>query len=96
MANNILEQFDELYSCWSMAEKMGKEIQLGSMMQQLSGSYNYLFQTYQHRGYLTPNEATYANQLSQMLVGLQAQKMQVDRELSEEMMKHLAKMIVKR
>ena len=31
-----------------------------------------------------------------MLAGLQAQKMRVDQELSEEMMKHLAKMIVKR
>lgn len=96
MANNKLELFEELYSRWSMAEKVGKGIQLESMWQQVSGSYNYLFQIYQHRGYLTPDEATYANQLSQMLAGLQVQKMQVDQELSEEMMKHLAKMIVKK
>ena len=96
MANNILEQFEELYSRWSMAEKVGRKMQLESIFQQLSGSYNYLFQIYQYRGYLTSNEVTCANQLSQMLVGLQAQKVQVDRELSEEMMKHLAKMIVKR
>ena len=96
MANNILEQLEELYSRWSMAEKVGKEMQLENMWQQLSGSYNYLFQIYNQRGYLTPEEARYANQLIQMLAGLQAQKIRVDQELSEEMMKHLAKMIVKR
>jgi methylphosphotriester-DNA--protein-cysteine methyltransferase len=96
MANNVFEQFEEAYSRWSMAEKVGKEILLAGMWQQLSGSYNYLYQIYQHRGYLTPDEANYANQLCQMLAGLQAQKMQVDQELSEEMMKHLAKMIAKR
>ena len=96
MANNILEQLEELYSQWSMAENVGKEMQLEGMWQQLSSSYNCLYQIYRHRGYLTPDEATYANQLSHMLAGLQAQKMRVDQELSEEMMKHLAKMIVKR
>ena len=96
MANNILEQLEELFSRWSMAEKFGKEMRLDGMWQQLNNSYNYLYQIYQYRGYLTSNETTYANQLSQMLAGLQAQKMQVDQELSEEMMKHLAKMIVKR
>ena len=44
MANNIQEQLDELYSRWSMAEKVGKEMQLENMWQQLSGCYNYLFQ----------------------------------------------------
>lgn len=95
MANNILEQFEELYSRWSMAEKVGKEMQLEGLWQQLSASYTYLLQIYKTRGYLTPIEASYANQLSQMLVGLQAQKMRVDQELSEEMMKHLAKMTEK-
>ena len=96
MANNILEQLEELYSRWSMAEKVGREVHLEVMWQQLCSCYNYLFQVYQQRGYLTPDEASYANQLSQMLAGLQAQKMRADQELSEEMMKHLAKMIVKR
>lgn len=96
MANNILEQFEKLYFRWSMAEKVGKEMQMDGMWQQLSSSYNYLYQIYRHRGYLTPDEANHANQLSQMLTGLQAQKLRVDQELSEEMMKHLAKMIVKR
>ena len=96
MANNIFEQFDEAYSRWSILDKMGKEMQLERLWQQTSAAYNYLFQVYQNRGYLTPQEANYANQISQMLVALQNQKMKVDQKLSEEMMKHLAKMIVKR
>ena len=96
MANNILEQFEELYSRWSVLNNIDKGMRLAQSWQQVSAVYNYLFQIYQHRGYLTPDEANYANQLSQMLAGLQAQKMRVDQELSEEMMKHLAKMIVKR
>lgn len=96
MANNILEPFEELYSRWSMAEKVGREMQLEGMWQQLSSSYNNLFQIHQYRGFLTPDEANYANQLQQMLMWLQAQKARVDQELAYEMLKHLAKMIVKR
>lgn len=95
MANNILEQLEELYSRCSMAEKVGKEMQLENMWQHTSAAYNYLFQVYQNRGYLTPQEANYANQISQMLKALQSQKMKVDQELANEMMKHLLKMIVK-
>ena len=95
MANNIFEQFDEAYSRWSILDKVGKEMQLESLWQQTSAAYNYLFQVYQNRGYLTPQEANYANQISQMLKALQSQKMKVDQELSNEMMKHLVKMIVK-
>ena len=96
MANNIFEQFDEAYSRWSILDKVGKEMQLASMWQQTSAAYNYLFLVYQNRGYLTPREANYANQISQMLMTLQSQKMIVDKQLSEEMMKHLVKMIVKK
>lgn len=95
MANNIFEQFDEAYSRWSILDKVGKEMQLAGMWQQTSAAYNYLFQVYQSRGYLTPREADYANQISQMLKALQSQKMKVDRDLSNEMMNHLVKMIVK-
>ena len=45
---------------------------------------------------LTPREANYANQISQMLKALQSQKMKVDQDLSHEMMKHLVKMIFKK
>ena len=95
MANNIFEQFDEAYSRWSILDKVGKEMQLAGMWQQTSAAYNYLILVYQNRGYLTPREANYANQISQMLMALQSQKMKVDKELSNEMLKHLAKMIVK-
>ena len=95
MANNIFEQFDEAYSLWSILDKVGKEMQLERLWQQTSTAYNYLFHVYQSRGYLTPQEANYANQISQMLKALQSQKMKVDRDLSNEMMNHLVKMIVK-
>jgi methylphosphotriester-DNA--protein-cysteine methyltransferase len=95
MANNIFEQFVEAYSRWSILDKVGKEMQLERLWQRTSAAYNYLFQVYQNRGYLTPQEANYANQISQMLKALQSQKMKVDRDLSNEMMNHLVKMIVK-
>lgn len=95
MANNIFVQFDEAYSRWSILDKVGKKMQLERLWQQTSAAYNYLFQVYQNRGYLTPQEANYANQISQMLKALQSQKMKVDKELSNEMMKHLVKMTVR-
>ena len=95
MANNIFVQFDEAYSRWSILDKVGKEMQLERLWQQTSAAYNYLFQVYQNRGYLTPQEANYANQISQMLKALQSQKMKVDQELAGEMLKHLIKMKAK-
>ena len=95
MANSIFEQFDEVYSRWSILDKVGKEMQLAGLWQQTSAAYKYLFQVYQNRGYLTPQEANYANQISQMLKALQSQKMKVDQELAGEMMKHLVKMRAK-
>ena len=95
MENNIFEQFDEAYSRWSILDKVGKEMQLERLWQQTSAAYNYLFHVYQGRGYLTPHEANYANQINQMLMALQSQKMKVDQDLASEMLKHLVKMIVK-
>ena len=89
---NLLEQFEELYSRWSILDKVGKEMQLERMWQQLSGTYNYICQIYQNRGYLTLSESHYANQIYQMLVGVQNEKMRIDQELANEMMKHLVKM----
>lgn len=98
IANNIFEQLDEAeaYSRWSLLDKVGKEMQLERLWQQTNAAYNYLFQVYQNRGYLTSQEANYANQISQMLVALQSQKMQVDQNLWNEMIKHLTKMAIKR
>lgn len=95
MANNIFEQLDEAYSRWSILDKVGKEMQLERMWQQANAAYHYLFQMYQNRGYLTSGEANYAHQISQMLGNLQSQKMKVDHDLANEMMKHLMKMMVK-
>lgn len=94
MANDIFEQFDEAYSRWSILDKVGKEMQLKRLWQQTNAAYNYLFQVYQNRGCITSQEADYANKISQMLVALKSQKMKVDQELANEMMKHLVKMIV--
>lgn len=95
MKKNIFEQFEELYSRWSVLDKVGKEIQLQGMWNQLSGTYNYICQLYRIRGYLTPVEANYANQIYQMLVGVQNEKMKVDQELAGEMLKNLVKMKAK-
>lgn len=95
MANSIYEQFDEAYSRWSILDKVGKKMQLERLWQQTSAAYNYLFQVYQNRGYLTHHESNCANQINQMLKALQNEKMKVDQELANEMMKHLVKMIAK-
>ena len=92
MANNPFEQLYEAYSRWSLLDKVGKEMQLMGMWNQLRGTYNSLCQLYQNRGYLTSEEANYANQIYQMLVAVQNEKMRADQELAGEMMKHLVKM----
>ncbi len=91
----LFDQFDEAYSRWSILDKVGKEMHLERLWQQASAAYNYLFQVYQSRGYLTAGEANYANQISQVLRSLQSEKMKVDHDLANEMKKHLVKMIVK-
>lgn len=52
----------------------------------------YLVHVYQSRGYLTPIESNYANQIGQTLIMLQSEKMKVDQALADEMLKHLVKM----
>ena len=95
MPTNIFEQFDELYSRWSIMDKVGKEMQLERMWQQAIAAYRYLLQVYQNRGYLTLSESNYANQISRVMSELQNQKMKVDQDLANEMLKHLVKMIAK-
>lgn len=95
MMNNVFEQFEELYSRWSVLDKVAKEMQIAKIWQQLSATYNYIFQLYQSRGYLTADESNYANQIYQMLAELNTQKMKVDKELTDEMIKHLIKMKTK-
>ena len=88
MANNILEQLDDLYSRWSILDKVGKEMQLKRMWNQMTSAYNNILLVYL-------SEANYANQISQMLMTLQNQKMKIDQDLANEMLKHLAKMMSK-
>ena len=95
MPTNIFEQFDELYSQWSILDKVGKEMQLERMWQQVTAAYRYLLQVYQSRGYLTLSESNYANQIGQMMTELQNQKMKVDQDLANEMLNHLVKMKAK-
>ena len=96
MMNNVFEQFEELYSRWSVLDKASKEMQIAKFWQQLSATYNYIFQLYQSRGYLTADDSNFANQIYQMLAELNTQKMKVDKELTDEMIKHLIKMKAKR
>ena len=93
--NNVFEQFEEAYSRWSMLDKVGKATQLESMWQQLCTTYNYIMLVWQRRGYLTADEYNYKNRIYELLMALQNQKMKVDQELANEMLKHLVKMIAK-
>lgn len=95
MANNIIEQFDEFCSRWNLLDKVGKDMQLGNMMQNVSGLYQFLMLSYARKGFLTQDEANQVRRINQIYQDLQKQKMQVDNDLWNEMMKHLAKMIVK-
>lgn len=95
MTCSVFEQFEELYSRWSVLDKVAKEMQIAQMWQQLCATYNYIILVWQRRGYLTADEYNYKNQIYQLLIGLNNQKMIVDKQLSDEMMKHLVKMVVK-
>ena len=94
--NNPLEQFDRLYSSWSMADKAVKEMQLSAKWQIVKDAYLRLVYLYNTRGYLSPEEATTVTQLQQMLQLFSIQKMQVDKDLFNEMTQHLTKMLTKR
>ena len=94
--NSIAEQFEELYSRWSLMDKAGKDSQLGAMMNKAQGLYQYLLTAYGSKGYLTANEYKQVEDIRQFYQYLQAQKMQVDQDLWNEMMKQLAKMVLKR
>lgn len=96
MANNIIEQFDEFCSRWNLLDKVGKDMQLGNMMQNVSGLYQFLLQSYTRKGFLTQEEANKVQQIKHLYLDLQNQKTLIDNDLWNEMMKQFAKMIVKR
>ena len=94
--NSPIEQLDALYSCWSVADKATREIQLIANSQVVRTAYMYLVQLYNAKGYLNAEESKTYSQLQQMLQWIQIQKVQVERELADEMIKNLAKMMIKR
>lgn len=89
-------QFQDLYSRWSLLDKVAKEAQLEDMLSRAHGAYQFLVQSYGRKGYLTQEEYNQVEQIRQFGQYLLSQKMQVDQDLWNEMMKHLAKMMVKR
>ena len=94
--NNIAEQFEDLYSRWSLLDKAGKDAQLAEMMGRAQGLYQFLVMNYGRKGFLTQDEYNQVEQIRQIGQYLQAQKTQADQDLWNEMMKHLAKMAIKR
>ena len=94
--NNIVEQFEDLYSKWSLLDKAGKNAQLAEMMGRAQGLYQFLVMNYGRKGYLTQDEYNQVEQIRQIARYLQSQKIQADQDLWNEMMKHLAKMVIKR
>ena len=94
--NNIAEQFEDLYSKWSLLDKAGKEAQLAEMMGRAQGLYQFLVMNYGRKGFLTQDEYNQVEQIRQVGQYLQGQKTQADQDLWNEMMKHLAKMAIKR
>ena len=94
--NNIAEQFEDLYSRWSLLDKDGKDAQLAEMMSRAQGLYQFLVMNYGRKGFLTQDEYNQVEQIRQIGQYLQTQKIQADQDLWNEMMKHLAKMAIKR
>ena len=94
--NNIAEQFEDLYSRWSLLDKAGKDAQLAEMMGRAQVLYQFLDMNYGRKGFLTQDEYNQVEQIRQIGQYLQAQKTQADQDLWNEMMKHLAKMAIKR
>ena len=94
--NNIAEQFEDLYSRWSLLDKAGKDAQLADMMGRAQGLYHFLVMNYSRKGFLTQDEYNQVEQIRQVGQYLQAQKIQADQDLWNGMMKHLAKMAIKR
>lgn len=94
--NNIAEQFEKLYSRWSLLDKAGKDSHLADMMNKAQGLYQYLVIAYGSKGYLTADEYKHVEEFRQFYQYLQSQKMQADQDLCDEVLKHLAKMAVKK
>ena len=96
MMDNLIQQFEEFYSQWSILDKIGQEMRLTEMWQRGVAMYKGLVMSYNAKGYLTEAEVNYVQQLQQLLQHLQVQKMNVDQRLANEMTSHLLKMMLKK
>ena len=70
MANNILEQLEEMYSRWSVLDKVGKEMQLEGKWQRAQVLYQALQWPYNSKGGLTTEEWNRVSQLQQLILVL--------------------------
>lgn len=94
--SNIAEQFEDMYSKWSLLDKAGKDAQLAEMMGRAQGLYQFLVLNYGRKGFLTQDEYDQVEQIRQVGQYLQAQKIQADQDLWNEIMKQLARMTMKK
>ena len=63
IANNLAEQFEDLYSKWSLLDKVGKDAQLAEMMGRAQGLYQFLVMNYGMKGFLTQAEYNQVEQI---------------------------------
>ena len=85
-----------MFSKWAILDKAGKYAHLAEMMGRAQGLYQFLVMNYGMKGFLTQDECNQVEQIRQIGQYLQSQKTQADQDLWNEMMKHLAKMAIKR
>ena len=64
--NNISEQFEDLYSKWSLLDKAGKDAQLVEMMGRAQGLYQFLVMNFGRKGFLTQDEYNQVEQIRQV------------------------------
>lgn len=93
--NNSIDQFNEAFSRWSILDKVGKSLHMMEMWQQATNMYHALMGSCAARGYITETEMQYAGQLQQVLRDIESSARQLDADLYNEMVQHLAKMVGK-
>ena len=89
---NIAEQFEDLYSKWSLLDNVAKEAQLPDMICRTQRMYQFLVITYNRKGFLTLDEYRWVEQVRQIGQYMLSQKIHAAQDLWNEMMKQLAKM----
>ncbi len=70
-------------------------MRLNAEWQNVKTAYLHLMRLYSMRGYLLLEEENAVNQLQQILQWINAQKIQADSDLYNEMIMHVAKMMLK-